>query len=64
MDSRHSVAILSRIRELGVKVSIDIFGTRYWCIAYFKNIPADGLEVDRSFVSGFLSKPASAMSPH
>jgi diguanylate cyclase (GGDEF)-like protein len=60
MDSRHSFAILSRIREMGVKVSIDDFGTGYSCLAYFKDIPVDELKVDRSFVSGLLTEPASA----
>lgn len=60
MDSRHSFEILSRIRALGAKVSIDDFGTGYSCLAYFKNIPADELKVDRSFVTGLLSDPASA----
>jgi diguanylate cyclase (GGDEF)-like protein len=60
MDSRHSFAILSRIREMGVKVSIDDFGTGYSCLAYFKDIPVDELKVDRSFVKGLLTEPASA----
>lgn len=59
MDSRHSFGILSRIRALGAKVSIDDFGTGYSCLAYFKNIPADELKVDRSFVTGLLTDPAS-----
>jgi EAL domain-containing protein (putative c-di-GMP-specific phosphodiesterase class I) len=60
MDSQHSFAILSRIREMGVKVSIDDFGTGYSCLAYFKDIPVDELKVDRSFVKGLLTEPASA----
>ena len=60
MDSAHSFAILSRIRALGVEVSIDDFGTGYSCLAYFKDIPVDELKVDRSFVSGLLTEPASA----
>ena len=60
MDSQHSFGILSSIREMGVKVSIDDFGTGYSCLAYFKDIPVDELKVDRSFVSGLLTEPASA----
>jgi sensor c-di-GMP phosphodiesterase-like protein len=54
----HSFRILSRIRELGVKVSIDDFGTGYSCLAYFRNIPADELKIDKSFVTGLLDDPA------
>jgi diguanylate cyclase (GGDEF)-like protein len=53
-----SFRILSRIRELGVKISIDDFGTGYSCLAYFRNIPADELKIDKSFVSGLLEDPA------
>jgi diguanylate cyclase (GGDEF)-like protein len=56
----HSFRILSRIRDMGVKVSIDDFGTGYSCLAYFKNIPADELKIDKSFVSGLLGDVACA----
>ena len=56
----HSFKILSRIRDMGVKVSIDDFGTGYSCLAYFKNIPADELKIDKSFVSGLLKDSACA----
>jgi diguanylate cyclase (GGDEF)-like protein len=59
MDSRNAFAILSRIRDMGVRVSIDDFGTGYSCLAYFKNLPVDELKVDRSFVAGLLIDPAS-----
>ena len=58
-DHRHSFAVLSRIRDLGVRISIDDFGTGYSCLAYFKDIPADELKIDRSFVRGLLDDPAS-----
>ena len=60
MNSKHSFEILSRIRALGAKVSIDDFGTGYSCLAYFKNIPADELKVDKSFVSTLLTDPGAA----
>ncbi|MDR7100104.1 diguanylate cyclase (GGDEF)-like protein [Lysobacter niabensis] len=60
MDPRHSFKILSRIRDLGVKISIDDFGTGYSCLAYFKDIPADELKIDKSFVAGLLTDPACA----
>jgi diguanylate cyclase (GGDEF)-like protein len=56
----HSFRILSRIRELGVKVSIDDFGTGYSCLAYFRDMPADELKIDKSFVAGLVADPASA----
>jgi len=41
---------LSQLRELGVKVSIDDFGTGFSSLSYFKIIPADEIKIDQSFV--------------
>ncbi len=60
MDTEHAFPVLARLRDMGVRISIDDFGTGYSCLAYFKNIPADELKVDRSFVSSLLTDPASA----
>ena len=60
MNREHALAILGRIRELGVRISIDDFGTGYSCLAYFKNIPADELKIDKSFVGSLLTDTASA----
>ncbi|MEP7097906.1 MAG: bifunctional diguanylate cyclase/phosphodiesterase [Dokdonella sp.] len=60
MNRDHALAKLSRIRDLGVKISIDDFGTGYSCLAYFKNIPADELKIDQSFVRDLLTDTASA----
>lgn len=60
LDPRHSFHVLSALREQGVRISIDDFGTGYSCLAYFKDIPADELKIDRSFVAGLLHDPACA----
>lgn len=49
-DPESSYSLLSQLRKLGIQISIDDFGTGYSSLAYFKNIPADELKIDKSFV--------------
>ncbi len=45
---------LARLRELGVKISIDDFGTGFSSLAYFRDLPVDEIKIDKSFVLRML----------
>jgi EAL domain-containing protein (putative c-di-GMP-specific phosphodiesterase class I)/GGDEF domain-containing protein len=46
---------LARLRKLGVKISIDDFGTGFSSLAYFRDLPADEIKIDKGFVIPMLS---------
>lgn len=49
-DRRDMQEKIRGIRDLGIKVSIDDFGTGYSTFSYLKELPADTVKIDMSFV--------------
>lgn len=49
-DAERSVAILTRLKAIGVRLSIDDFGSGFSSLAQFKRLPLDEIKIDRPFV--------------
>lgn len=49
-DAESGLATLSAIRELGVRIAIDDYGTGLSTLEYLKKIPASEIKIDQSFV--------------
>ena len=52
---------LAELHDLGVKLAIDDFGTGYASLAHLRQLPADIIKVDPSFVSGLGQDPVLTM---
>jgi EAL domain-containing protein (putative c-di-GMP-specific phosphodiesterase class I) len=60
-QSEASIAVLQRLKDLGMTLLLDDFGTGYSSLAYANRFPIDILKIDRSFVSGLAANEASTI---
>ncbi|HEV2745837.1 MAG TPA: EAL domain-containing protein [Allosphingosinicella sp.] len=56
-DAERALAILRRLKALGVQISMDDFGTGYSSLSYFRMFPFDKVKIDQSFVREMMDNP-------
>lgn len=49
--------ILQKLKNLGIKIVLDDFGTGFSSLAHLRHLPIDSLKIDRSFVKEISSDP-------
>jgi len=53
-------AIVTSLKNQGVKLALDDFGTGFSSLAHLRSLPFDVIKIDRSFVSTITNDPESA----
>ncbi len=58
-DVEAAVKTMNRLREMGIHLHIDDFGTGHSSLSYLHRFPVDALKIDRSFISKLSSDIAN-----
>jgi diguanylate cyclase (GGDEF)-like protein len=59
-DPGRALAVLESLRALGVRLSVDDYGTGHSSLSYLHQLPVDTLKIDKSFVQTMDSNPHEA----
>lgn len=51
LDYNHSIALLHRFQDLGIKLAMDDFGTGYSSLSRLHDFPLDAIKIDRAFIA-------------
>ncbi len=52
---KNTLAIINSLKALGIKISLDDFGTQYSSLNYLSKIPFDTLKIDKSYIDQIVN---------
>ena len=59
-DPTRSIAILRSLKALGLRIEMDDFGTGYSSLSQLRQLPLDGVKIDRSFIRSLLADTSTS----
>jgi diguanylate cyclase (GGDEF)-like protein len=59
-DKENAINSLNNLKEIGIKIALDDFGTSYSSLSYLQLLPIDMVKIDRSFVEDIAENPRNA----
>ena len=58
-DQERALVVLDELKELGVKLALDDFGSGYSSLGYLNTLPIDTIKVDQKFIAKLTAEPGS-----
>jgi len=59
-NAQATIEVLTKLKAMGITISIDDFGTGFSSLSYLKRLPIDALKIDQSFVRDVTTDPDDA----
>lgn len=63
-DTETTIHIMRELKQLGISLSLDDFGTGWSSLSYLRRFPLDRIKIDRSFMRDVTSQPSAAAVVH
>ncbi len=54
-----ATSVIARLRDMGIRIAVDDFGTGHSSLAYLTTLAVDQLKIDRSFIQNMTTDPTA-----
>lgn len=59
-DTEMTIKLMHELKQLGVRLSLDDFGTGWSSLSYLRRFPLDHIKIDRSFLRDMVTQPTAS----